>query len=97
MSDVPYVGALTALHNSAVALTVHSIQYATDEKTNEVSIEHIEAVHFVGAELHHVHGQVENFIGFGESLIFEGGVFVDAYTSEEEPEPEPEEEEQFQN
>lgn len=100
MSLVPYVGALTAIHNSPVAMTVNEL--LTNETSGE--LEYVQCVYFSGNKLNHHTGKPDSFIGFGEELAFSSGAFQYAFGApedgeedgpdDEEPEEEEEEEEE---
>lgn len=96
MSDVPYVGALTALINSPVAMTVNELHYIDVE--GEQVLDYVQCVYFTGNKLNHHTGKPDSFIGFGEELAFSSGAFQYAFGlpegEEEEEEEELEEEEE---
>lgn len=95
-NQTPYVGALTAFCNTPVAMTVHHVAYAEDG-----TIENVTCVFFTkNGKLDYASGKPEFYVGFGESLIFEGGAFVGAFNNiedEEELEEEEEEEEELED
>nr|DAF93654.1 MAG TPA: hypothetical protein [Myoviridae sp. ctshb19] len=93
MSSTPYVGALTAYNNSPVAMTVSDV--IRSEETGEITS--VACQYFVGAILQHAYGSLDAFIGFGDSLIFEGGAFHEAFNNRiDDAEEEEEEEEELE-
>lgn len=90
MSLVPYVGALTAIHNSPVAMTVNEVI------TNEISgdIEYVQCVYFSGNKLNHHTGKPDSFIGFGEELAFSSGAFQYAFGAPDSEDDGPDDEEE---
>lgn len=93
MSSTPYVGALTAYNNSPVAMTVSDV--IRNEETGEITS--VACQYFVGSILQHAYGSLDAFIGFGDSLIFEGGAFHEAFNNRiDDAEEEEEEEEELE-
>jgi hypothetical protein len=76
-NTTPYVGALTAIRNGNVAMTV------TKLVDNEGCPLIVECTYFVGNALKTFYAETEAFIGFGENLAFSGGAFIYAFDDEE--------------
>ena len=89
------IGFLTAVRNTAVALTVTRVYEETDGETL------VECSYMLNGELKHFSGPEDVFVGFGDELIYRDGAFVDAYESnpdlsegdDDEDEPDEDEEE----
>uniref|UniRef100_A0AB39CEL0 Uncharacterized protein n=1 Tax=Pseudomonas phage HRDY3 TaxID=3236930 RepID=A0AB39CEL0_9VIRU len=96
LNQTPYVGALTAFNNGRVPMTVHNVIRAGEDGEGEV--ENVLCVYFTDSnQLQYADGKPENFIGFGESLIFEAGVFTGAFNNAVDDEEEEEEEEELED
>ncbi len=75
---IPYVGALTAVKNSNVPMTVSKLI------DNDFDPMQIECMYFVGSTLKTMYADPDAFIGFGENLVFSSGAFQYAFTPDED-------------
>lgn len=66
------IGLLTAVKNTAIPMTVVS---AYDDVGNT----HVECTYVVNGKLEHFGAHENAFIGFGDTLTFTDGSFVEAY------------------
>lgn len=76
-NTTPYVGALTAVRNGNVPMTV------TKLVDNEGCPLIVECTYFVGNALKTFYAEIEAFVGFGENLAFSGGAFIYAFDDDE--------------
>lgn len=80
------IGSLTAVENTAIAMTVHNVEESQRPDgvggTEEYNL--ITAIYFANGVLHTVQLPEESFVGFGDYLIFEGGSFTAAGSHDEE-------------
>jgi hypothetical protein len=73
------IGSLTALKNTAIAMTVTDVyEYTPAEGSDDEETTTITAMYFAGDILQTVQLDADQFIGFGDYLIFENGHFTDA-------------------
>lgn len=69
------IGLLTAVKGTAIAMTVTGV--LTDSETTQ-----IECAYTVNGELKRFIANEDAFIGFGDTLAYNSGAFVDAYFSD---------------
>ena len=81
-TQMPYVGALTAIKNGNVPMTVTKII------ENEGVADQIECMYLMGSTLKTFYGENKVFIGLGDNLVFSGGCFTYAFADEEDDEDE---------
>ena len=77
-------GLLTALKNTAIPMTVIG-EYEEDQ---------IEVVYTENGKVQRLVAPSDAFVGFGDSLIFTNGAFVDAYISDESDDDEDDDEDE---
>lgn len=65
-----FVGLLTAVKNTAIPMTVIAVY---EDGTQ------IETSYIVNGELKRFTADADSFIGFGDTLVYSDGAFVDAY------------------
>lgn len=82
------LGKLTALRNTAIALTVTNVFYGEDEngETSQEIVHSIEASYVVNGEIKFVVAKLDSLIGFGDYLTYADGAFFEAYDVEEDGE-----------
>lgn len=78
----PYIGALTALINGNIAMTVTSVNESDSEDGKTGTI--VECVYYTGSTLKNFYADVSAFVGFGDALCFECGAFTFALSLQDE-------------
>jgi hypothetical protein len=79
------VGLTTALRNSAIAMTViDAYDYTPPEGSDDEETTTVTAIYFANGVLQTVQLDSEQFIGFGDFLIYEDGQFTEAGSHDDE-------------
>lgn len=91
----PFVGLLTAVKNTAIAMTVSdAFETEVPEGSGEESVTVVTAFYFANGVMQTLQLDEEHFIGFGDYLIYEDGAFTEVGFHEEEEDGDDEEEEE---
>lgn len=80
------IGKLTAVENTAIAMTVHNVTESQRPDGDGDMEDYIlvTALYFANGVLHTVQLPEDSFVGFGDYLIFEGGSFTAAGDHDED-------------
>lgn len=88
-------GLLTALKNTAIAMTVtDAYDSKPEEGSDELETTTVTAIYVANGVVQTVQLDADHFVGFGDYLIFEDGVFTEAGVHPTDDEDDEEEEEE---
>lgn len=90
------IGLVTALKNTAIAMTVtDAYDHVPAKDSDELETTTVTAIYVANGVVQTVQLDADHFVGFGDYLIFEDGVFTEAgvHPTDDEEEEEDEDEE----
>ena len=79
------IGKLTAVENTAIAMTVtDAFDYTPKDGSDEEETTTVTAIYIANGAVQSVQLDSNHFVGFGDYLIYENGVFTAAGSHEDE-------------